>query len=347
MDSARLSRLFDARTADDITRVMQDSGYTSADSADCLERETAAVFELMAELMIDRGFVDALLVFNDCHNLKVIEKHLVAWWPRQQDKPEDVFEQDPVESPDSRTDFEEPELPAIAEPVLYQAIESLMVRPSLVEPETLFRAIRDRQPDLVPAWLYAAAVEAATAVLTRFDVAEIDQVLDRTAYAWAMELAAELGNDFFMDYLRLRADLANLDQLLRYRTLKAGRRVLEQSLLPTGWLDRQVLLDWYEAEPETIAGALASTRYAVLSPLALTYGTRGTATEYGKLADHLVLDHLQQARWVLRGPEVPLAYMIARQIEIKNIRIAKTLLRNNIAMTQAREMARDSYFGRR
>ena len=51
MDANRLNRLFEARSADDITRVMQESGYTADDAEAGLKRETIAVYSLIAELM--------------------------------------------------------------------------------------------------------------------------------------------------------------------------------------------------------------------------------------------------------------------------------------------------------
>ena len=72
-----------------------------------------------------------------------------------------------------------------------------MATPSLIEPEKLFRAIRDRQPDLVPDWLYQAAVAAASAMQARYNIAEIDQILDRVAFSEALQRAQKLGCPFF------------------------------------------------------------------------------------------------------------------------------------------------------
>jgi V/A-type H+-transporting ATPase subunit C len=347
MDAGRLSRLFDARSAEDIARLMQESGYTVTDSEVGLERETTAVYSLVASLMPDREFDEALLIFNDFHNLKVVEKYLATWWPRRLQKPEEAFEMEPLAVQEAAADLSAIEIPSVNEPVIFTAIESMMASPSLVEPERLFRAIRDRQPELIPPWLYQAAVSAAAAMQARYNIAEIEQVLDRTAYAEALQRARRLGNKFFLDYLYLRADLTNLDLLLRVRTLRAGRRLLDHSLLPGGSLSRETLLAWCDTESESIVTALAASRFALLAQFYMNAGDRGTATQFSRTEDNMMLEFLQRARFILRGPEVPLAYLITRLIEIKNIRIAQTVLRNNLAMSKAREMARDSYFGRR
>ena len=347
MDIGRLNRLIEARSPEDITRVLADSGYSSADTHDVLERETADLYKLASEVMVNREFVEALLVFNDCHNLKAIEKYLAAWWPRLSENPEDEFEVDPLSRKDSRSDFELPALPETNSSASYVAVESLMVHPSLVEPELLFQANRDRMPDRVPAWLYQGAIEAAGAVRNRYDIAEIDQILDRLAYTEAIRRAEELGNPFFLDYLHLRTDLANLGSLLRSRLLKADRRLLGQSLLPAGRISHEALLGWFQADPEQITEDLAQGPFAELAPFYSSQNQRNTLAAFGKACDHLILDHLKKAQFILRGPEIPLAYLLARLLEIKNVRIAQTLLRNKLPSAQIRELARDSLAARR
>ena len=347
MDMGRLNRLIEARSPEDITRVLQDSGYTSADSPDVLERETAELFKLAGEVMVNREFVDALLVFNDCHNLKAIEKYLAAWWPRLTERPEDEYEIDPLTRKDVRSDFDAPVLPETNSSASYSAVEPWMVHPSLVNPEQLFYAIRDRLPDRIPSWLYQGAVEAASAVRSRYDIAEIDQIIDRLAYAEAIRRARELGNPFFLEYLHLRADLANLGSLLRVRALKADRRLLAQSLLPAGTIRHEQCFNWFAAEPDQIAHDLSGGPFASLAPFYANSGQRGAMAEFGKACDHKILDLLKKAQFILRGPEVPLAYLLARQLEIKNVRIAQTLLRNKLPSSQIRELARDSLAARR
>lgn len=347
MDSARLSRVFEARSLDEIARVMQESGYPPAEPETSLALEASEVYQLAETLIPDRLFVEALLIFNDFHNLKVIEKYLATWWLQAGSKTELDYETDPLEKTESRADFDTPQLPESASAANFSSIASLMQRPSLVEPEKLFRSIRDRQTDLIPKWLYQAAVDAAMAVRARYDVAEIDQVLDRLVFSEAFDRAHQLGNTFFLDYLKIRADLTHLNVLLRVRRLRAGQRLLERTLIPEGFLSHKQILSWFDLEPSDLEHEISATRYA---SFAFYFGENGTLTpadQFGKDADHLILDHLQKARFILRGPEIPLAYVIARLQEIKNIRIAQTLLRNKIPAAKGRDMMRDSYFGRR
>lgn len=346
MDSARLNRVFEARLPEDIGRVLQECGYPAGDPETSLVREQTAVYELMRRIIPDKAFVDALLLFHDCHNLKAILKSLVAWWPRPDESfgsPETGMGSEQQQSARPEPIADKAGLPEPRQPVQFSTVESLMIQPSLIAPAVLFQAVRDRQLELLPAWLDQAALQAVQAYQASYDVAAIDLVLDQTAYCQAQQRAAQLGNAFFSQYLTLRIDLVNLAILLRARFLHQGERYLRQALLPGGTFLAETLLAWFPVSADQLAAALTPTRLGSLAPLVADFGHGGTTGRFSREADHLILRHLDRARRILRGPEIPLAYLIARLLEIKNVRIALTCLRNGLPPAQARELARDSY----
>lgn len=329
LDSGRLNRLFEARSAEDVTRILTESGYPpAADPETSLNRETIEIYELMSKLMVDKEFLDALLLFHDFHNLKVTLKSLTSTWPHT--------------AAADASDLAE-ELPESSSLFSYQTFERLMLLPSIVKPQQLFQAIRDRQSDQIPAWLYSAAVQAARRYQLTYDISDIDLALDRAACQEALKLAGQLNNDFFSQYLSRRSDLTNLSLLLRTRFLQNGEAYLKDALLPGGMVPPDLVLDCYRGSVEDIQTLYAATPYVGLAAMAEHYGERGTASRFSQMSDNLIIELLRTVRWTLRGPEIPLAYLIARELEIKNIRIVLTCLRNGLPSSQASELARDSY----
>jgi len=332
MDSARLARLSDARTVEDIGRILSDSGYpAAADPETRLNLEMAGLFEMLRNLFPEPAFIDILLIFHDFHNLKVILKNLTPAWPR-------------FVSAD-----EEPEiaiLPESAVPFSLASSKDLkpyFLSPSLVDPQLVFTAIRDRQASLIPAWLYDAAVEAVRGYQYSYDIGGIDVQLDKAAYKLALEKARLLGSKFFTGYLELLIDQINLGLLLRTRYLHSGRDYLAQALLEGGNVPVSLITELYALPAEQIQAAYGSTAYAHLADLAAEYGQIGSAGRFSRMADNLVIDYISQARQLWCGPEIPLAYLIARLMEIKNVRIVLTCLRNGLVASQARDLSRDSY----
>lgn len=336
LDSGSLNRLYDARNMDDFGRVLTDCGYPAAnDPETSLKMELESVFNLLQAIMPEPGFIETLLLFRDIHNLKVILKHLIPIWPASINKNAD--DRDPGIA----------DLPVFDDPAVVlagvQALAPYFQQPALVDPAILVRAICDRETGLLPAWLYQAAAGAVRQYHATYDIGAMAAYLDQTAWRQAHRQALDLGNPFFIRYLVLRIDLINLDILLRSRFQHSGESFLEQTLLPDGTIDRAELVHLYRDSHESVRAFYARTPYAALAGQSDTYGQKGSAARFSLLADNQIMALIRQVRYTLSGPEVPLAYLFAREMEIKNIRIILTGLRNGRPSNQTRELTRDSY----
>lgn len=327
-----LARVFDARQVDDILQIMQDAGYEIGDAEQSLHKEAHSIYELLRQIMPDRGFSDALLLFNDCHNLKVVLKYLSVWWVKL--KPDDSKS---IRIPESAGDL------------AFQGMEKMIRLPSIVEPAKLFSSIRDRSPDLIPEWLYNLALKASELFLQTYDTGRMDMLIDKTAWEQAMNIAKNLNNDFFTGYLQLRADLINFEILFRCRSLKTGKDYMLQALLNQSSMPVVQFVSAYEMDNDELKIWLKNNPIMdkiseeIIAELAEGYGKTGVAARYNRLADEKIMDWLDKAKMVLRGPEIPLSYLLKRELEIKNLRIALTCLRNGIAPAHARELARGNF----
>ncbi len=331
LDSSHINRLLDARSADESVRILSECGYPAAgDPETVLKRETAAVYALIQTLMPGDGYAETLMLFHDIQNLKVILKNLVPNLPQ--------------ETPANQDDAGGlPDFGSIAAGLAPSHLEAFMQEPSLVRPAVLIRAIIDRQPEVVPDWLYRLAVQALRRYRSSYDISDLDLLLDQCAYGEAHKRAAQLGNPFFIRYLQMRTDMINLDLLLRTRFLRSGEYYLEKALLPGGTLGADSVLALYRDRPDSITAFYARTPYKRLAEQGESYGKKGSAARFSLQADNLIMDHIGNARHVAGGPEVPLAYLIAREMEMKNIRIILTFQRNGLPMAEARDLIRKSY----
>lgn len=323
LDADRLNRLLDARSLEDVSRILQESGYPGGDPETSLRLELAALFTLQRQLLPEPRLLDVFLLFHDCHNLKVCLKYLAANWLSQ---------------PAPESGAPPGQLPESPPSLLYSAVEPLMLQPALVQPDLLFRAIRDRQPELVLPWLYQLALAAVAAWQSRYDLADLDILIDRTAYQLAIQSAAPLACPFLTDYLRLRIDLVNLEILLRSQPLRQDEAYLQQTLLSGGSLAIPLLLEWYALPRDQLAVRLTATPFASLAPVIVSYGQHLATVRFGRLADQLILRHLAKARQVLRGPEVPLAYLLNRSLEIRTVRMVLAGLRHGWSSARIREL---------
>lgn len=155
--------------------------------------------------------------------------------------------------------------------------------------------------------------------------------LDKDLYGFyqeAEEVAKTAGSlelleqPFFLDFFRLKIDLANLKIYLRCRY--GGRAVsqFEERFIPGGRLERKVFTDNYNSNLEDFAQCLKTTSYERLWREGLNFLlTQESFAVFERESENLVMDYLQSAKKVTFGPEPLFAYGLARRQELKLIRL--------------------------
>ncbi len=338
LDRAQTNRLFEARTQEDIDRVLSEADYPAGQSPDQrLQGESRAILDWLKTHLPNPLYVDALLAFHDAHNLKVVLKHLLSRWITSAPQPADVDAVAEAAGP-AWPDFTD-----LASLPSFSDLAGQLLLPAGVEPALLYRQVAEHQAADLPAWLHEATTQALQRYLTRYALSDVDLYLDQVAWQRAQAKARETGNAFFCDYLALQADLINLDLLNRVRKQRMGRDILAKALVPGGSFDQDRWMGLYDLDEEALLAFLAPTAYVSLSPFFRQDAQAEDADRMGLVADNLLMRHLQTVRYVLEGPEVPLAFVLARQLEIKNVRLIITYLRNGLPAARARERLRDRY----
>jgi len=234
--------------------------------------------------------------------------------------------------------------PAIHAVISYESLLPLLLKPSTVNPHILFEALRQQKQGDVPADLIRAASLAARRYQRTCEVSEIDNVLDKELARVMNEAARNLGVPFLIDFLNLKTDLVNMGLLLRTRFLQNGAEYLKQVLLPGGNLPPSELAGCYDQPAESIASLAVQYKLAPLAKAIREYANGGDAIgRFSLAAEDMQVAFARKARFVLRGPEVVLGFLIAREMEIKTVRIILTCIRNRIPVERARALARLTY----
>jgi vacuolar-type H+-ATPase subunit C/Vma6 len=365
ISAARLNRYLEARSTGDIGRLLVENGYpAAADPEVSLRLELEATYALVRSIAADREFCDILLLLRDFHNLKVMLKAFSVYWPRR-----DAAAADAAAVPARQGRTADSRLPAESEtgteslspgqsrlwpeihgPVTYEQVQLLLQHPATLDPREMFRALRDRKPERLPPELAQAAAAAAGRYQHTYDISEIDILLDQAAAQTMTDRMKKLNEPFFAGYLSLRFDLVNIGLLLRTRFLQSGADYLRRILLPGGTLAPASLVACYDEPVSGLGRILAKAPFARLAATAGLRKAIGQFAEGGdaiarfsQAADDLLIEYVRQARLVLRGPEALVGYLIARETEIRTVRMILTCLRNQIPVEKARGLARLTY----
>lgn len=330
IDQAALNRLAEAPNGDAVRQILGEFGYPEAiEPEEALDRESAHVYAQAREWIREQGVFEILLLFHDIHNAKALLKSILPEAARS------------GQLARSDTTADDGRWADTIQESLIATDDHLFLTPSIIDPATLRRAIVERRTETLPTWLQGAIDKAVAAYTESYDLGTMDDQLDRHAWAEAIRRADCWGNAWLRTYLSRRVDLINLELLLRLR--RDGLAIVEPKFLSGGSRTPAAMSALADASDEQIVEAYADTPYQRAAAVAPRYGEPGVAAHFGLTADEILLQHLRAAQQITVGPEIPLAYLLARLMEIKNIRILLAGLRGGLPVNEVRQLFRGNY----
>lgn len=305
---AGLDRLFAAGSEQDLRLLMQEHHYPQEDFNKALREERAEAFKLLEQVAPEDGYRVALLLFADVHNLKFMLKENLKG--------------------DNQRSLNE--------------MTYLLMLPSLIDPTRLYELISGvRDESDGPKWIIPLIAAGEEAYANSYEAASIDRTLDKIAHKLAAKMAEQLDNKWFTRYFALERDMINLETLLRVSHRSVSETIYKESLLPSGLISEETWQSLYEAEDEEIIKTLVGTPYENFADYLENYGESGLAANFVRDRDQILIDHIEKGRHVLSGPELTLSYVLAREYEIKNLRIVDAAIRNRLSRERRNALRRD------
>lgn len=312
LDKPKIERMIDAHSADEALKVLQETEYSNhmsgakkpEDYDNILSAELNRVFAVMYDICPDKRIVDLMALKYDYQNIKVLLKGKY----------------------------------------LKQDFNDLLIPIGVIETENLKNAVENNALSDLPK-IMKEGIEKAEAVFdSTKDPQMIDIVLDKYLFKELTELQKEIGDRFVSKYVNALADTTNLKTLLRVKKQNKSRDFLEEVLVEGGSIDKEKLLNMLNDAAENISSKLAYSDYAEFIKAGIEYYTKtGSVSLFEKLADNYIMTMMKDAKIIPFGVEPILAYIYAKETEIKIIRIAMVGKLNNISGDLIRERLRDMY----
>ncbi len=171
--------------------------------------------------------------------------------------------------------------------------------------------------DFMLAW--RRAQEALRLAEEKQDPAVIDLVLDRLAQELTLRWTA--GKDFALGYYRLFADVTNLKTLIRVKVLNEGVDTFRSAFLPGGTIAFEQLQRVYELEQSVVNELrIAPPFLTILQAGIRVWNNNESVLPIEKRARELLLDYINQARYVALGYEPLWRFFLLRENELTNLR---------------------------
>jgi len=332
LDRTTISRLLDTENAAEALKMLSEGDYESslsnitdpADFETALNIERERIYAFIDQLSLDQPLTNLFRARWDFHNLKALLKASYT------EKGSSVADGVTVDS----------------------GLIPVAILRSIVEPEDDQTSSGFSLPGTVPGGSNGHAYDYIMKALAdaRIEYEEsrnpqvIDVVIDNHAQNFLYQQAVEYQNPFLVGYFESIADLTNIKSFIRMKMLGEGLRVLDKVLLPGGSLDKKIYVTQFDETVENFAAGLTMTPYGEL----VAEGIRRWAEEkslaaYERLSDNYLINYIRPAKYIFFGVEPLIGYLLAKEHEMKLIRIIVIGKLNDLPTESIKERLRDTY----
>ena len=341
----QFDRMIEARNAEDAIHILRENGYGGAgpdaqiearEYEHLLDAENENLAAFITEISPEPRLLNVFLLRYDYHNLKVMLKAEFSGGGGGGGS-------------DAGSGAAGGVAGASGVAGVGGGAGAALSRSGIFEPERLSRIVNERMLFALPAPMAAGIQEAIRAyqqsvAIQSPDPQCIDIKLDRAMYAHMFIEAKELKNAFVEKLIGIYIDLANIGAFLRMRNMRKDIAFLRGALISGGNVDHGIFARFLQDSNESFVSAMQHTAYSQLCEEGVkSYESTGLLTVFERGADNFINTYIKKTKLYPIGLELIAAYFVARQTELKNIRIVMVGKINGIAQDVIRERLRECY----
>ncbi|MFA6690960.1 MAG: V-type ATP synthase subunit C [Saccharofermentanales bacterium] len=307
----KVEAMLDSKTPEDALKILDELGYGDDSEAlsvtqfeNMLTEELKKVYALMRSIAPDEADLYPFLYPYDYHNLKVLLKA-------------ESLEIDP---------------------------ELLLIDVGTIPALQMAALVRDRNFVDLTSQMRNALQQVIDVFPRTKDPQLIDFIFDQACYAEMLAAATAGKNQFILDYVRLQIDITNLKSFARIRQMGKPWNFFAQVFFNGGRIQDKLFIRSYDEPYELVAEKLLP--YGLSLPLAeggIMLRETGRFTALEKFCDNHLVEFAKTAKYVSFGIEPLAAYLIAKEADIRNIRIIMNGLLQGLPQETTVERVRETY----
>lgn len=189
-----------------------------------------------------------------------------------------------------------------------------------------------------------AVIESLKSYEDTNDIQKIDIIIDKYMYKHLKMIVSNMNSDFMNNYINMVIDLTNLKTTLRVKKLNKDKIFLKEVLLEEGKLSIDNFIQILDSNIEDIPNKFVRTDYNVLVSESIDeYLKTKSLSGLEKNIDNYIMKFVRDAKYISFGVEPIFAYLYAREVEIKNLRIILAGKINKVNVEIIKERLRDNY----
>ena len=172
----------------------------------------------------------------------------------------------------------------------------------------------------------------------------IDIYLDNAYFTELLEIAEESQVDLFIEYAKNLIDFTNIRTLLRAKKQEKDVEFLRQIIIEGGNVRKETYLDLLNREVSSDTDVFKKLEiYKYIKEALDSFKERGNLSDFEREMDNYFIDLIKDVKYITYGPEVIFANVLAKEMEIKNLRIILVSKLNGLDSEFIREKLRDTY----
>ncbi len=207
-----------------------------------------------------------------------------------------------------------------------------------IDPNSIYEAVKANEFDKLPAYMRECGKEAYEILLKSNDSQMCDVILDKASLEMTYETGNKSKSELFKGYTRLKVVAADIN--IAIRSCKTGKSAdfLKKALVSCDTLDIEALRAAALQGLDTIYDYLGSTVYADAID-----AIKQSPSAFEKWCDDRMMEYIRPQRYNPFTIEPLAAYILARENEIKCVRILLSGKLNDLPEEAIRERLRKMY----
>lgn len=223
-------------------------------------------------------------------------------------------------------------------------VPHILVDTGTISSAEMIRIIRERDySGLTP--LMSEAISEVYDVFSRTrDPQAIDLILDRASIRQqTMDLNA-IDSPYLRDIAGIMTDITNIRMFIRARLLNKAWDFIKKLLVQEGTISQEIFFKNSDKPAESFVEDIRHSRYgmAVAKGWEL-YKAKKSLSGLERLLDDHLMQYVKSAKMVTMGVEPVVAYLFAKEAELRNVRIIMTGKINRLPVDLIRERLREVY----
>ena len=216
--------------------------------------------------------------------------------------------------------------------------ERLFVEGGTIPSAKIRRALEEQDPEQLPEEMAEAAAQATEVLARTGDGQLCDIILDRAALKALLQAGKEAEDPVLNEYAQVTAVSADIRCALRAARSGRDGEAIKEMMVEVPGLDLADLTEAALNGRQAVSDYLALTPYASLAP-ALSQ----SMSAFECACDNLLIERIRPQLYESEKPGPLVAYVIARENEIKCVRLLLSGKLNGLPENVLRESLRNSY----